>query len=98
MGDHQISAETQLMSDLDLQVLSDSLLTFDAGFDVNGQQLSKLGAGSVDFASRFFLNDGTLSAYASSDATVFFGSDAVLDGDYELLIAPGQVLDLGDSF
>ena len=98
MGDHEISVATEIQSDVDLQVLPDSLLTFSSGLDVNGFQLKKLGAGGVEFVSGFLLNGGTLSAYASSDATIFFGSDAVLDGDYELLIAPGQFLEIGDSF
>lgn len=97
-GSHRISAATTVMGDLDLQVLPDASLRIDNGFDVNGQTVRKLGAGTVDFAQGFDLNGGTLEAYASTVATIVFGSDAILDGDFELLLAPGQTLELGDVF
>ena len=98
MGDHLISVETALMNNLDLQVLPESLLTFDDEFDVSGFNLRKLGSGAVEFLSGFLLNGGTLSSYASDDANIFFGDNTTLDGDFELLIAPGQILELGDMF
>ena len=97
-GAHQISVKTELLSDLDVQVLPDASLTFASGLNVDGLQLKKLGAGSVNFGSGFSLSGGMLSAYISKDATIFFGSDAVLNGDYKLLITPGQLLEVGDSF
>ena len=54
--------------------------------------------GIVDFGLGFDLNGGTLAAYASETATIIFGSDAILNGDYELLLAPGQELEFGDMF
>ena len=98
MGNHVISTETIVYQDLDLQVLEEAGLVIDGGFDANGFEVRKLGAGVVDFALGLELSGGTLSAYASSSATIILGADAALDGGFELLLAPGQVLELGDTF
>ena len=97
-GDHRISTATIVMDDLMIQVLPDASLRIDNGFDANGFEIRKLGAGVVDFGLGFDLNGGTLAAYASEDATIILGADAILFGDYELLVAPGQILEFGDVF
>ncbi|TWU46122.1 hypothetical protein Poly51_55170 [Rubripirellula tenax] len=98
VGSHLVSVNTELMDDAVLQVLPGAKIGFESGFDLDGHHLMKLGAGDVEFNSGFRMNGGLLSAYAASNASIFFGSDALLDGDYELLIAPGQMLRIGDSF
>mgnify|MGYP003662911457 CR=1 FL=1 len=98
VGSHLVSVETELMDDLDLQVLPGAEIGFESGLNLSGNHLKKLGAGDVEFNMGFIMNGGTLSAYADSDASIFLGSDAVLDGDFELLIGAGQVLQYGDSF
>ncbi len=97
-GSHRVSLDTVLGADLDLQVLPDASVVFDGGFDAAGQKVTKLGAGIVEFADGFELNGGTLAVYASAESTLVFGADAQLDGTLEVLLSPGQVLELGDIF
>ena len=98
LGGHRISVPTVAFDDLDIQVLSDAALLVDNGFDANGNNIRKLGAGSVSFTQGFDLSGGTLTAYASEIATIFLGTDAILDGAFELLLAPGEAAELGDVF
>ena len=97
-GSHRISTDTTVFSDLAIQVLPDAGLQIDNGFDANGFEIRKLGAGVLNLALGFDLNDGTLAAYASEVATIILGNDAILNGDFELLIAPGETLELDDVF
>ncbi|TWT85023.1 hypothetical protein CA13_65050 [Planctomycetes bacterium CA13] len=98
VGSHLVNVQTELMDNLDIQILPGATISFDSGFDLAGHELAKLGAGEVEFNIGFMMNGGTLSAYAAPDASIFFGSDALLNGDFELLISAGQVLQLGDTF
>ena len=98
LGSHRITVGTELTDSLNLQSLPGTSLSFESGFDLAGHDLKKLGSGLVGFNSGFVMNGGTLSAYASTTGNIFLGSDAILDGDFELLAAPGQTLQLGDNF
>ncbi|MGB7326767.1 MAG: glycoside hydrolase [Rubripirellula sp.] len=97
-GDHLVSVDTQLMDNLELQVLPDAKISFESSIDLAGHHLMKLGSGDVEFNSGFVMNGGVLSAYGASEASIFLGADTMLDGNYEMLIAPGQMLQFGDSF
>ncbi|WP_197531180.1 glycoside hydrolase [Posidoniimonas corsicana] len=98
LGGHGVSVPTELIGATELQVLTDAQIEFSGGFHVSGQRLTKLGAGLVDWSTGFKLNGGVLVTYAADEATLHFGSDAVLDGGLELLLAPGQVLGVGEQF
>ena len=97
-GSHRIAVETSLAGAVQLQVLPNASLSFDSALDLNGQVLTKLGAGSLDLSSGIEMNGGQLAAYATADTLIFLGPAAILDGDFELLLAPGQDLQLGDLF
>ncbi|QDU88878.1 hypothetical protein Pla175_22620 [Pirellulimonas nuda] len=98
LGSHRVSVNTQLAGDLNVQVLPGASVAFDAALSLNGNQLTKLGAGTLSLATGFVMDGGAIRSYAASDAALYLGADAVLDGDFELLLAPGQVAQLGDLF
>ncbi|WP_218932132.1 glycoside hydrolase [Adhaeretor mobilis] len=98
MGSHRISVDTSLVGSVDVQVLPGASLVFDGGLDLNGHDLTKLGAGLLDLSVGFEMGSGQINSYTTLEALIAIGSDAVLDGDFQLLLAPGQTLELGDTF
>lgn len=98
LGSHQISVDTLLIDALDLQVLPEASLSFNSALLLNGHTLTKLGGGQLDLSAGFKMNSGQITSYTTTDALISLGSDALLDGDFELLLAPGQTLELGDTF
>lgn len=98
MGAHQITVDTQAGGDLSILVLPGSSIEFDTGLDANGNVVTKLGAGQFILTSGFQLGGGRLVSYATDLATITLGSDAVLDGDLEVLLSPGHVVGVGEMF
>lgn len=98
VGDHRIDVNTFLTGEAELQVLAGASLEFERDFKLLGNSLKKLGAGVVDFSDGFEMTGGKLLVYASVDAQILLGPGAVLDGDLELLLAPGQEPQAGDTF
>ncbi len=98
MGSHLISVAAELTSDIDFRVLDGSTLTVDTEIDLNGKRLKKLGAGAVNLTGGLDMANGSLAAYASSTSNFSLGASPILNGDFELLLAPGQDVQLGDSF
>ena len=97
-GSHLVSVDATLVGDVSLQTLPGTEITFDSALDLDGNTLTKVGAGILDLASGFEMNGGHITSYLTSSATIELGSDAMLDGTFELFLSPGQSLQLGDSF
>lgn len=98
LGSHRISVETELVGNIDAQVLAGAELTFEGGLDLNGKTLAKLGAGAIDLSDGFIMNGGRLTSYATFDSMITLGSDAILNGSFEMLLAPGESVESGDLF
>lgn len=98
LGEHHINVRTFLTSAAEVQILLDAQLTFDDELNLLGNTLLKLGAGIVDFSDGLVMTGGKLITYASTVAQILVGNGAVLDGDIELLLAPGQDPQQGDEF
>lgn len=97
-GTHVISADAELWSNVDIQVLPDSTLTVNSVLKLNGQQLTKLGAGALNLQGGLDMNNGLIAAYATSNANFSVGANSVLDGSFELRLSPGQNVQAGDTF
>ena len=98
LGPHLISADTSLQGATEFQVLPGASLVFSSAIDLNGQTLTKLGAGTLGLSAGFEMNGGTIATYSTTTAQILLGSDSVLDGDFELLMSPDQDFQLGDLF
>jgi len=98
LGNHRISVDTSLVGDAVVQVLPGASLVVDSGFKLDGHDLTKLGGGLLDLATGFEMGGGQISSYTHLVALISLGADAVLDGDFQLLLAPGETLELGDLF
>lgn len=98
LGNHRISVTTSLVGDTEVRVLPGASLILDAGVDLNGHELTKLGGGLLDLSAGFEMGNGLITSYTTVDALISFGSNAALDGDFQLLPAPGETLELGDLF
>lgn len=98
LGSHRISVDTSLSGDADVQVLNGASLDFNVGFDLNGHELTKLGGGLLNLSAGFEMSGGQITSYTTLDALISLGSDAVLNGDFQLLLSPGESLELGDIF
>ncbi|MEM6748849.1 MAG: glycoside hydrolase [Planctomycetota bacterium] len=97
-GDHDVTVATVLSSDVEARLLPGASLTFDAGLDLDGHTLTKVGGGSLHLDTGFTLGGGRLATYSSASPLISLGLDAVLDGDLELLAAPGEAFAVGDAF
>ena len=95
---HEISAETQLLGNVSVQVLAEAKLTISGGLTLGRNQLTKLGAGELDLSDGLFLGGGLLSAYASAESQILLGPDSILNGNFQLLAAPGEEFGEGDLF
>ena len=67
-GSHYIAVETDFTSDVILQVLDGATITFNGGLDLNGHELRKLGAGTLNLLDDFRMRSGQIVAYASNGA------------------------------
>lgn len=98
LGSHSVTVGVELTSPLELQVLPGASLAMESTLDLNGWQLTKLGAGILHLPSGLVTDGGTLASYATTTATLSVGENAQLQGDFKLLLAPGQEVQEGDIF